>query len=126
MRLRHRVGERADVGEDGELAAVEERAELGHRRMDTPGATVVGARRDREDGVLREGECAAARGVGGVGRVIRGNDEVVRVVAAGEEKADKGFVVGGQRAGRVGSDGAVVRARDRAGRTCSGKRQNGS
>jgi hypothetical protein len=76
--------------------------------MDTPRATVVGARRNGEDGVLREGEGTATGGVGGVVSRIGGDDEIVRVVAASEEETDERFIVGLRRPGPRRGDRTVI------------------
>ena len=110
--LRHggRLDERPDVADQGELARLEQRLQLGAAGVHAVGVAVARHPVEREERVLPDREVPAAGGVGRV-RTARGRDDHVEaVVAAGEVDADERLVPA-----HVGA----VRARP----TCPGQRR---
>ena len=90
------VDEGTGVGEERHFTGVEEGVELCNRRMETPRTAVGGAWGEGEDAGLGNREVGAGGFVGGVAGA-EGDNEIIGVVATVEEKADQGFVIGGDR-----------------------------
>jgi hypothetical protein len=110
---RERLDERPDVRDDGELAVVEQRLQLRERRVQAVLAAARGVDGEQTAGEAGRGQREAVGGarahVFGEALGVHGDDRVVAVVAAVQEDADEGFVVGGGRAAlREGVDEAEV------------------
>src|SRR3954468_23211282 len=91
---RNRRDQGPNVGYHAEVPLVKERLELQQIRMQSEVAAIAVRQRQRKERGLRNRERASSRGVGGVAVRVVGNEHVVRVVAAIEEKADQRLVIG--------------------------------
>jgi hypothetical protein len=91
LRASEGLNERADVGDERGVIAIEERLDVGKAGMQGE----IWRRGERQQRILRQREVASERRVLAIAGGIEGNQRIVGIVSAEEKYANQRFVVAG-------------------------------